>query len=388
MKNKGFTLVELLAVIVILAIILAIAVPRISSLIENSRSEAYRANEKMLGKAAHTYLAAHNDLIPAEIDGVAKIDINSLKNDNFINDILDVIDKTTQCSGYVIVKRTNISSHSVTPYLKCGENYMTDNYVAQDLTSVEVLVVAGGGSGGSHTGSTSTGGGGGGAGGLIFNSSYTVSPGQNISLSVGSGGTGTISGGNVGQNSTFGTITVTGGGRGTGLNNTTSANGGSGGGDSYYATQAGTKFGLGVAGQGNNGGSSTTHPSPYPAAGGGGAGTVGGDATATISGGGGGEGLYYGDKFSNSYGASGWFAGGGGGGIGKGGLIANRGLGKSGGGDGGYNVTNGTNALANTGAGGGGSAMANTSGGHGCSGIILIRYPGVQKASGGIVTIV
>jgi type IV pilus assembly protein PilA len=36
-KNKGFTLVELLAVIVILAIILAIAIPGIGLIINNSK---------------------------------------------------------------------------------------------------------------------------------------------------------------------------------------------------------------------------------------------------------------------------------------------------------------------------------------------------------------
>jgi type IV pilus assembly protein PilA len=50
MKNnkKGFTLVELLAVIVILAIILAIAVPSISGMITNSKKSAFEANVKMI----------------------------------------------------------------------------------------------------------------------------------------------------------------------------------------------------------------------------------------------------------------------------------------------------------------------------------------------------
>ena len=49
-NKKGFTLVELLAVIVILAIILAIAVPTISSLILSQRTAAFEANVKMLLK--------------------------------------------------------------------------------------------------------------------------------------------------------------------------------------------------------------------------------------------------------------------------------------------------------------------------------------------------
>jgi type IV pilus assembly protein PilA len=47
-NKKGFTLVELLAVIVILAIILAIAVPSISGMINNSKKSSFEANVKMI----------------------------------------------------------------------------------------------------------------------------------------------------------------------------------------------------------------------------------------------------------------------------------------------------------------------------------------------------
>ncbi len=49
--RKGFTLVELLAVIVILAIILAIAIPGISNLINNSRRAAAENDVKMIIRA-------------------------------------------------------------------------------------------------------------------------------------------------------------------------------------------------------------------------------------------------------------------------------------------------------------------------------------------------
>lgn len=50
MKKKGFTLVELLAVIVILAIILAIAVPSITKLIDNQRKSAFESSIKLIIK--------------------------------------------------------------------------------------------------------------------------------------------------------------------------------------------------------------------------------------------------------------------------------------------------------------------------------------------------
>jgi type IV pilus assembly protein PilA len=51
-KEKGFTLVELLAVIVILGIILAIAIPAIGNVIDKSENQAHEANKALIENAA------------------------------------------------------------------------------------------------------------------------------------------------------------------------------------------------------------------------------------------------------------------------------------------------------------------------------------------------
>lgn len=53
-KQNGFTLVELLAVIVILAIILVIAVPQIMDTIESSRKASLESSVKMVASSAET----------------------------------------------------------------------------------------------------------------------------------------------------------------------------------------------------------------------------------------------------------------------------------------------------------------------------------------------
>jgi hypothetical protein len=259
-----------------------------------------------------------------------------------------------------------------------------------NLTAVEVLVVAGGGGGGANHA------GGGGAGGLIYNSNFAVTPGSAITVTVGAGGSKSTNAlytaAGDGGNSVFGSLTAIGGGGGGNRRDSGTAglefgrsggSGGGGGGQGTNDTPTSTG-GSGTSGQGFAGGTASYHAG----AGGGGAGGVGETTTGSIGGststtfpGDGGPGL----QFSIS-GTLQWYAGGGGGGGWIDGPYA--GLGGSGiGGDGQINGSQRVNGTANTGSGGGGAnGGGNANGGDGGSGIVIVRYPGPQKAIGGTVT--
>ena len=303
-----------------------------------------------------------------------------------------------------------------------GPNLIEDGLVlsldAGDINSVmgatvEVLVVAGGGGGGMDMG------GGGGGGGVIYNSSYAVTQGTAVTVTVGNGGTGAPAAGTSGQsgghqynvsatqgsNSVFGSITSIGGGYGGssyfqyGPNNGYGGSGGSGGGASGYSDGNTGRNGAGTSGQGFNGGASG---GPYYSGGGGGAGGVGASGPNIPNGGpgvlyptmspyyfGGGGG---GSAYSVSPGGNGGIGGGGGGAIGTttGGAGLNNGSPGGGGGINSYANTPGGNAGANTGGGGGGGSHynANNKGGDGGSGIVIVRYSGPQKATGGTISTV
>jgi hypothetical protein len=252
--------------------------------------------------------------------------------------------------------------------------------------TLEYLVIAGG-AGGSLGNNP---GGGGGAGGVV-SANQTVLSGAIVSVTVGSGGAGAINsgtqGGSGGNSSISGgvtTVTATGGGGG-GSGSGTGVSGGSGGGGTYN-----TGGGSGTAGQGFAGGGGSVSGGTYSGGGGGGAGGAGANSSGgAVVDGGSSTSAYSTWASATSTGVSGNYAGGGG----AGGYAASRtSVGGGGGAGNGVNATSGTptggNATANTGSGGGGigGGGANGTGGAGGSGIVILRYSGAQRATGGTVT--
>ena len=274
--------------------------------------------------------------------------------------------------------RYNTTLGRIEGYMYSGgwQNILSDSY------SVEYLIIAGGAGGGSsHPGSS--GGGGGGAGGFLTGTGVVVTPNGTYAVAVGAGGDGGVAaahpqgtGGN-GTNSSALSYTAIGGGGGGGNGPTSQGQvGGSGGGG---GGQAATNIlgGAGTPGQGYSGGQTNTSNAPnYGSGGGGGAGAAGGGASNT-TGGNGGAGL------ESSYsGTATYYAGGGGGSTYNGGTA---GTGGSGGGGNGGTGGGSTAGTTNRGGGGGGGSQGGA-GSAGGSGIVIIRYLGSQRGTGGTVT--
>jgi hypothetical protein len=255
--------------------------------------------------------------------------------------------------------------------------------------TVDYLIVGGGGGGGNNP---NGGGGGGGAGGFQTFSSVNIQAGQSYSVVVGAGGPGasasSYANGTIGSNSSFNSTISLGGGYGAGKpsGGTTGGNGASGGGGAGGGSGGENGAGgTGTVGQGKDGGVGISQSGAGYAGGGGGGATAVGGSSMSSNGGKGGDG---GAGTASSYsGSSTTYAGGGGGGGNNifGGSAGGAGGAGGGGGGGAGPNGNATNGSNNTGGGGGGAHGSGTPGAGG-SGVVIIRYLGGQRGTGGTVT--
>lgn len=93
MKNKkntsGFTMVELLAVIVILGILSIISIAAIQGVIARARTEYYKTQKNNLVMAAQSYLNANKNYQPKVNGQSVKIDLNTLYKSKYIDKVVD-----------------------------------------------------------------------------------------------------------------------------------------------------------------------------------------------------------------------------------------------------------------------------------------------------------
>ena len=82
MKKNGFTLVELLSIVVILGIIVVVALPQISGSIGSKKEKQYNKIVKIVENAGKVYLTENGTMDSVSIDKLIKSDYltSGLKN--------------------------------------------------------------------------------------------------------------------------------------------------------------------------------------------------------------------------------------------------------------------------------------------------------------------
>ncbi len=125
MNRRGFTLVELLAVIVILGIIITIFVPSVINLINENSTKIYANKEKILKNAAEDYVMSNSSFVlPDGTNPEKYISMNTLISSNMMSSVLD--NKTTsECVGFVKITVNSTYGYDYDPCLIC-DNYSTN----------------------------------------------------------------------------------------------------------------------------------------------------------------------------------------------------------------------------------------------------------------------
>ena len=118
MNKKGFTLAELLGVIVIVAILSTLAVISVNSIVENGKKGVYQNLEKTMKGATENYFVDNPTFLPT-VGGSKNISYNDLLNGHYIDKFEDP--KGGDCSSsYVRVERSADKGVNYTiKYLSC-----------------------------------------------------------------------------------------------------------------------------------------------------------------------------------------------------------------------------------------------------------------------------
>ena len=120
--SKGYTLVELLAVITIISILLAISVAAVVHFIDRARNEQKSSQEKTITMAAENYLQENRSLLPKNVGDTSEIPISILRSKKYLSeDIRNSDGKSCMENSYVTVQRESKTKYVYKAHLYCGD---------------------------------------------------------------------------------------------------------------------------------------------------------------------------------------------------------------------------------------------------------------------------
>ena len=124
-KHKGFSLIELIAVVMIIGILLVIAIPQVYKYVNKGKKDYYAKLENNISAAAANYFEDYRALLPREIGHVNEINVEELVQSKYIDTLKD--EKGNSCTGKVITEKVKKDSYEYYACIECGKYYSTIN---------------------------------------------------------------------------------------------------------------------------------------------------------------------------------------------------------------------------------------------------------------------
>ena len=160
MNRKGFTMVELLGVIVILGILSVISIVAIQGVLEKARKEYYKTQKNNMIMSTESYLNSNKNLLPKVSGQIIKVELGTLENNKFIDKVVDYNKNDCDSTNSYVQVFKYRDEINYTSYLKCP-SYNDDNDLKQatpkinanfvtDLSKASVTITVSGGKNGSE----------------------------------------------------------------------------------------------------------------------------------------------------------------------------------------------------------------------------------------------
>lgn len=120
--SKGFTLIEMLASILIIGILVTIVLISANNLIKTSNLEYYNTSEKMMILASKDYFADYRSYLPKEVGEKTRVLLSALVLEEYIDMIKDVNENDCNTTkSYVEVEKTSNSEYLYKAHLVCDK---------------------------------------------------------------------------------------------------------------------------------------------------------------------------------------------------------------------------------------------------------------------------
>lgn len=140
-SQKGFTLVEILAVIAILGILTGIAIGGIQLLLDKAKEEFYNEQENNMIMAAQAYYQTNRNKLPKKIGKIITVSLKELEDAKYIDPIKDR--NKNNCdneNSYVKVFKYSQTDYRYTVKLVCPGEY--DTYLENSNINPTVKITA------------------------------------------------------------------------------------------------------------------------------------------------------------------------------------------------------------------------------------------------------